>query len=110
MECGGGISEAKEHYCGFEETFVGDESGFPLMSIFDSDIVVSPSDVKLGEDFHPLEFIDKVRNERKRVCITDSVFIDVAIVLAGSKATILLLDEEDRGCLWGVEGTDFAGS
>ena len=55
-------------------------------------------------------FINKVRNEWERVCVTDSVFVDVAIVLAGSKATILLLDEEDRGCLWGVGGTDFAGS
>ena len=110
LESGGGIGETKEHYGWFEESFMCDKGSFPLMPVFDLDIIVSPLNVKLGEDFHPLEFIDKVGNKGKRVCITDSVFINVAIVLAGSKATILLLDEEDRGCLWGVGGTDFAGS
>ena len=89
---------------------MGDEGGFSLMPIFDSDIVVSPSHVEFGEDFHPLELIDKVRNEWKRVCITDSVFVNIAIVLAGLKATVLLFDEEERGCLWRVRGADFAGS
>ena len=46
----GGVGEAEEHYSGFEEPFVGDESCFPLVAIFDSYIVVSPSNVKLGED------------------------------------------------------------
>ena len=89
---------------------MGDEGSFSLMPIFDSDIVVSPSHVKFGEDFHPLEPIDKVRNEWERVCITDSVFVNVAIVLAGLKATVLLFDEEERECLWRVIGVDFAGS
>ena len=66
------------------------------MPIFDSDIIVSPSDVKLGEDFRPLEFINKVRNEGERVCITDGMFIDVAIVLTGSEAAIFLFDKEER--------------
>ena len=68
---------------------MGNEGSFPLMSIFDSDIIVSPLDIKLGEDFRPLEFIDKVRNEGERVCITDGMFVDIAIVLTGSEAAIL---------------------
>ena len=108
LESGRGIGETKEHHSGLKESFMSNEGSFPLMSIFDSDIVVSPSDVELGEDFHPLEFINKVGNERKRVCITDSVFIDVVIVLTGSEATVLLFDKEERGCLWGVRGANFA--
>ena len=108
LESGRGIGETKEHHGWFEESLICDKGGFPLMSIFDSDIIVSPSNVKLGEDFCPLEFIDKVGNEGKRVCITDSVFVNIAIVLTGSKATVLLFDEEERGCLWGVRGVDFA--
>ena len=106
---GGEIGETEEHHSGFKESLMGDEGSFPLMSIFDLDIIVSPSDVELGEDFRPLEFIDEVRNKGKRVCITDSVFIDVAIVLTGSQAPVLLFDEEERGCLWGVRGVNFAG-
>ena len=78
------------------------------MPVFDSDIIVSPSDVKLGEDFRPLEFIDKVRNEEERVCIMDGMFIDIAIVLTGSEAAIFLFDKEERGHLWGVRGANFA--
>ena len=55
-----------------------------------------------------LEFINEVGNEGERVCIMDSVFINVAIVLTGSKATVFFLDEEERGRLWGVRGVDFA--
>ena len=99
LESGRGIDETEEHHRRFKESFMGDKGSFPLMPIFDSDIIVSPSDVKLGEDFHPLEFIDEVGNEGKRVCVMDGVFIDVAIVLTGSEAIILLFDKEERRCL-----------
>ena len=55
LEGGRGISETKEHYGWLEESFVDDESSFPLMSVLNSDIVVSPLDVKFDEDFHSLE-------------------------------------------------------
>ena len=87
-----------------------DEGGFPLMPVLDLDIIVPPSNVEFSEDFHPLELINKVGNEWKGICITDSVFVNVAIVLVGSEATVFLLDKEERGCLWRVRGTDFAGS
>ena len=87
---------------------MGNEGGFPLMSVFDSDIIVSPSDIKLGEEFRPLEFIDEVRDERERVCITDGMFIDIAIVLTGSEAAIFPFNEEERRHLRGVRGTNCA--
>ena len=110
LESGGGIGETKEHHSWFKESFMGDKGGFPLMPVFDSDIIVPPSNIKFGEDFCPLEFIDEVGNEWERVCIMDSVFVNIAIVLAGSKTTVFLLDKEERGCLWRVGGADFAGS
>jgi len=57
-EGGRGVGEAKEHNGRFKEAFVGDEGGLPLMSVFDADVVVTPSDVKLSEDFGVSEFID----------------------------------------------------
>ena len=45
------------------------------MPILDADIVVSPSDVKLGEMFHIFEFIDKVGDEGERVGILDGILI-----------------------------------
>ena len=78
---------------------MGDEGGFPLMFILDADVIVSPSDIKFDENFCPLEIIDEIRNEWKGVCIMDSVFVNVAVVLARAKATIFLLDEGEGGHL-----------
>ena len=36
------------------------------------------------------------------------MFIQVAVVLAGAETTILLLDEEEWGCLRGVQGTNLS--
>ena len=51
LECGRGVGETEEHDGGFEEPLMGDEGGFPLVSILDMDIVVSPSYIEFGEDF-----------------------------------------------------------
>ena len=42
------------------KSFVSDEGRFPLVSISNADVVVSPSDVKLGEDFGIFYLIDEV--------------------------------------------------
>ena len=39
-----------EHNGRFKETFVGDGGSFPLMSILDTDVVISPSCMKCSED------------------------------------------------------------
>ena len=39
---------------------MGDKGGFPLMSIFNTDIIIFPSDVELGKHLGALEFVDKV--------------------------------------------------
>ena len=110
LEDGRGISKTEEHHSWFEKSLMDNKDGFPLMSVLDLDIIVSPLDIKFGEDFRPLEFIDEIRNEWKGVCVTDSVFINVAVVLARAKAIIFLLDKKEGECLWGVEGADFASS
>ena len=67
---------------------MGDEGHFPLVSILDVDVVVSPSDIKLGED----------------PGILDGVGVDVSVILAGSEGVrgILFVNEEEGGCLRGV--------
>ena len=52
---------------------MGNEHCFPLGLILNADIVISPSDVKLGKVFHILEFVNEVRDERKRVGILDGM-------------------------------------
>ena len=87
---------------------MSDKGGFPLVSIFNMDIIIPPANIEFGEDFCFLEFVNEIRDEEKGVCITDSVFIDIAVVLARAKTTILLFDKEEGGCLWGIQRMNFA--
>jgi hypothetical protein len=50
LERGRGVTESKEHYCGFKESEFCDKCGFPAVFWVNKDIVVSPSDVHLSED------------------------------------------------------------
>ena len=54
LECCWRVAKSEEHDRQFEKTSVSDKSCLPLMSVFDTDVVVSPSYVKLGEKFGPL--------------------------------------------------------
>lgn len=39
LEGGGGVPQAKEHHCGFEEPSIGAEGSLPLLSFLNPDIV-----------------------------------------------------------------------
>ena len=110
LECSRGIAKAEEHDCRFKESFVHDEGHFPLVTIFDADIIVPPSNVKFSKVMSVFEFIHEVRDEGKGVGIAGGVFIEVSVVLAGAELTIFLLDKEERRCLRRVGRTDFSSS
>ncbi|KIJ63221.1 hypothetical protein HYDPIDRAFT_93120, partial [Hydnomerulius pinastri MD-312] len=66
-----GVGEAEEHDRRLEEPAVGPESGLPLISFFDADIVVSPTYVQLSENFGVLELIHQLLDEREGVSVLD---------------------------------------
>ena len=107
LKSGGGVGHAEEHDGGFIESLVGDEGGFPLVTLFYSDIVIPPPYVKLGEDLGVFKFVDEIRNQGEGICISDSVAVKVPVVLARSEAAILFLDKEERGSLGRFGRTDF---
>ena len=49
LEGGRGVSKAEEHDSGFEEAFWGEKRGLPLVPLFDANVVISPTNVELGE-------------------------------------------------------------
>ena len=51
LESGGGVSESEEHHGRFKKSLMGDEGSFPLVTVLDSYVVISPLDVELCEDF-----------------------------------------------------------
>ena len=54
------IGHAEEHDSGFIEPSVGNEDSLPLVAFLDSDIVISPLYIKLGEDLAIFEFVNEV--------------------------------------------------
>ena len=84
LECGWRVGEAEEHDGGFNEAFMGDKGGFPLVAIFDVDIVIAPTDVKFGKQFGIFELINEVRDKGERVSISNSVFIQISVILVGT--------------------------
>ena len=65
LECDKGVTEIKEHDHQFEESLVGDEGYFPLVTIFDVDIVIPPANIKLSEVASILQLVHEVRDEGK---------------------------------------------
>ena len=98
------VAEAKEHYGGFKEAERGDEHRFPLVFLLDADVVIAPSNIKLGEQCRVLHIINQLRDEEKRILIADSVGVEILIVLARSQDSILLGHEEKWRGLWRFQG------
>ena len=108
LEYNGRVTKAEEHDCGFKESFVCDKDHFPLMAVFDTDVVVSSTNIKLDKVVSIFQLVHKVRNEREEVDIMSGVFIEVPVVLTRAKFAVFLLDKEEGGCLEGVEGTNLS--
>ena len=51
-------NKTEEHDSGFKETKGGDKCGFPLILFVNADVVVSPSNIKLGEQSGILHVIN----------------------------------------------------
>ena len=100
LECGWGVGKVKEHDSWFKKALMDDKGSFPLVAIFYADIVVSPADVKLSEKFGVFELIDEIRDKGKRVGVTDCMFIQVAIVLAGMKSSIFFVMKKREMLGW----------
>ena len=82
LEGGGSIAEPKEHDGGFEESHGSDESSLPLIFLSDANVVISPTNVEFGEQGGFFHVVDEFRDQGERLGISDSVGVQVAIVLA----------------------------
>ena len=104
LKCGGSIAESEEHDGGFEKSHGGNEGGFPLILLPDANIVISPVNVKFGEQGGLLHVINEFWDEREWIGISDGVGVQVAVILTWMKGSILLWYEEEGGGLGGFQG------
>ena len=82
LECGGSITESKKHDSGFKQSHGGNKCGFPLVSFSNANVVMSPLDVKLGEQGGLFHVVNEFWDEGEWVGILDCVGVQVVIILA----------------------------
>ena len=109
LKSGGGVGKPEEHDGGFEQPFVGNEGCLPLVAIFDLYVVVSPANVKLGENFGVLQLVYEVGDEGKGVGVANGVFVNIVVVLAGAESSVLLLNEKERRGLGRIRWMNLSG-
>ena len=99
-----GVAEPEEHYSGFKEAERSDEHCFPLVLLPDANVVITPTNIELGEQCRVLHIIDQLRDEGERIPVANSVGIEISIVLAQSQGSVLFGYKEKRRGLWGLRG------
>ena len=102
LECRWGATESKKHHRWFEQPQRHNESSLPLITFFDSNVVIPPLYVEFGKEGKLAKVVDKVGDKRQGVCVLDCMFVKITIVLDWPKFSILLFDKEKRGGLQGL--------
>jgi len=109
LEGGGTVGHSEEHHERFKEAAVGAEGRFPFISGLDVYVIETPADIKFCEVSGSAELGDEFRDEREGVPIFDGYGVQRAIVLDQPEQTILLFNEEHRGCYRGLGRPDASG-
>ena len=63
LECWWGAAKSEKHHRWFEQSKRCDKGSLPLVTLFISNVIISPSYVKLGEERELAEIVDEVRNK-----------------------------------------------
>ena len=84
LEGGGSVAESKEHDGRFKESHGGDEGSLPLIFLSDANVVISPTNVEFGEQGGFFHVVNEFRDQGERIGISDSVGVQVAVVLTGT--------------------------
>src|SRR5882762_7253320 len=95
------VTKTEGHDKWFKEAERALEVCFPFVTFANTDVIVTPADVKLCEVARALEFIDEYGDKGKRSGILDCNIVEGAIVLNRTKgATASFGDEEERDSKW----------
>ena len=75
LENGWSVAKPEEHDSRFKESKRSDECSFPLVFLANTNVVESPSDIKLGEYCGVLHVVNQFGDKRQGICIADSMGI-----------------------------------
>ena len=78
-----GVCHTEEHYKWFKESFYSEKCSFPFVPLVYPDVVVSPSNIKLGEESTSCQSIYNLGNQQGNVLVMFCVFVKGSIILYG---------------------------
>jgi hypothetical protein len=64
LECGGRVGEPEEHDTRFKKTLISDKGCLPFIAFFDLDIVIAPTNIKLGKDLCIPKLVDYIQGKQ----------------------------------------------
>ena len=106
LKSGQGVCESEKHNHWFEQAAICFEGCFPLVSIANAYVIVSPSDIQLREEcqsatMHSRESIHQLLYQWQWGGVSHSEHVEFAIVLHWTKVSVLLFNEEKWERVWG---------
>ena len=90
LEGGESVAKSEEHNSGFKESHRGDKGSLPLIFLLDTNVVISPTNIKFCEQGRFLHVVNEFRDEGEGIGISDSVGVQVAVILAWAQGSVLL--------------------
>ena len=104
LKGGGRVSHTKGHHQILKGTIARVEHCLPLMPRRYAHIVVTSTQVNLGNDLCSAQVVHEVTDERERLVVLVHDVVQVAVVNAEVQRAILLLNKQDRHAGQGVGG------
>ena len=81
LECSRGVGKPKEHDHWFEESLISPESCLPLITFLDPDVIITPSDIKFGEEALVLGLVNEFLDQWQGVLVLDRHVIELLVIL-----------------------------
>lgn len=97
LKGGGGVDEAKWNHIPLVVTLACSKRCFPFLSFSDSDLVVPPSQIKLGIPYSFGKSGQSFLDEGQWVPVFDGQFVNMTIIDTESQGGIGFLDEKHWG-------------
>src|SRR5581483_5970934 len=88
------VRQTERHDQKFVMTITSSERCLGNIIFSDSHLVVSGSKIDLGEIGRSLQLVEQIINTRKRITVLDSNLVQLPVINAHAKRSILLLDEQ----------------
>jgi hypothetical protein len=93
-EVGWGICETKGHHQELVETITSGESSLRNVTRSNFDLMITRTEIDLGEHYGPSQLIKKNIDSGKRIFVLDGHRVERPVIHTQPQATILLFDKE----------------